>query len=186
MGQGLNYEIGKMNMNRMVKVFGRTPTPHGQAAKLVGAEPGWAVVLPPNHGQTEKVEWKFVRDWTSRNPQPLVMPKIEPELKPEPPIFKAVPIRPTATREQTPVIEAKPELPKDPFQVFITLGEKLKQGLADISAAEDLVDDTLEQYQRAQSEHAQAVAKVKELETQLDKVKNMVSFALTGTSGARA
>lgn len=184
MGRQLTFEIGRLNPRRIVKVFGRRAHKHGQGGTLVESTRENAVV--ELQGSTSKVAavWSDVRDWTSHNPAALVMPS--PGLngttngigngKGLTPT--TIPVAPKAT----PMLPAPPPEPK-PFAVYADLGSKLEEALAEVSAAEDLVDEALESLQAAKAQHEEAVARVTRFRTQAHDALKSIDLVLAGTSG---
>lgn len=141
MGQELNYEIGRLNIGRRVKVYGHANKQHGMSAKLVEATEKYAVCLLDNHGKTERYDWANVRDWTSHNTAPLELPPA-----------KAVPMSKPAP---APVVVAPP-IPKDPFAVFAGLSQEVPLAMQAIAEAEEEVDTATEMLQQAEARHKKA------------------------------
>ena len=163
MGLELSYEIGQLNIGRRVKVYGHGSKQHGIPAKLTGAHPKGADVLIDNHGgRSEQVEWHNVRDWTSQNQQPLVLPPV-----------KATPIVKTA-----PVVVAPPLPPKDPFAVFAGLSQEIPAAMQAIAEAEEEVDTATEMLQQAEARHKRAKQGLQDIKNAIDSAKAMIDKVL--------
>lgn len=173
MGQILNYETGKANIGRLVKVFGRHR--HGTPGKLVEALPRCAVVQIANHPHKTEHPWEDIRDWTSHNAGPLN--------EPAPPTPKAQPT-PKPTPASPPTQAAAPE-PASPFAVYADLSAKLEAAVANVAAAEEMVDQALEHLQQARKDHAGAVEELKALRTQAAKALAAIDQHLVGTTAAQ-
>jgi len=171
MGQALTFEIGKMNIGRRVKLYGRQ-NGHGVPGTLKGAEPKHAVVRPDGHNQDERVEWENVLDWTSHNPRSLMKPAAA-EYAPLPKIAPKV-IAPPAS----------PPPQESPFAGYATLGPSLDAAIAEVRAAEDLVDEQMENLESAKQAHTAAVDRVRQLRAQAARALSAVDAVLAGTSAA--
>lgn len=175
MGQQITHEIGLLNIGRRVKVYGHSNKQHGMSSKLVGAEPKHAIIRIDNHDKDEKVEWQHVRDWTSHNATPLKMPPMKAA-----PIARVV----LVVTHNTPA--PMPTLPSaaDSFAVYQTLGADLERAVGEVRAAEDLVDEALENLNAAKATHAEAVEKVRRLRSFAARALTAVDDVLSGTSAA--
>lgn len=141
MGRELSVEVGRLNIGRRVKVF-QDDKAHGMSAKLVEAHDRYAVCLIDNSPKPDKYEWRHVRDWTSHNPNPLVLPPM-----------KAVPKLAPMTVAPTPV----PVAQKDPFAVFAGLSQEIPAAMKAIAEAEEEVDTATEMLQQAEARKRLAV-----------------------------
>jgi hypothetical protein len=76
MGQQMTFEIGRLNIGRIVRVMRVSDNQHAMIGKLVGAHRDYAIVKPIGRTNIadEKIDWRNVLDCTSRNPVALVMP----------------------------------------------------------------------------------------------------------------
>ena len=181
MGQQLTYEIGKLNIGRRVKLMGKDNKQHGMGGHVMEAHPTHAVCRIDNHGQPEKIAWDRVRDWTSMNNKPLVVP------------VRAVPRTVTIPASPAPAVQTQswppppPVAPADsPFAFYAQLGPSLELAVREVSAAEDMVNEAMEQLQAAQATHSEAVSKVNKLRKQAEDALKAVDLVLAGTSLARA
>lgn len=172
MGRTLTYEVGKLNIGRRVKVYGRT-NGHGVPGTLKGAEIKHAIVHLDGSQREEKVEWASVRDWLSHNPKPLVQPPV-PAAAPE--VGAAVPIR------ITPPAPPPPPSITTRFDVYKNLATDLDSAVRDVRIAEDLVDEAMENLETARAQHTEAVDRVKALRAQVAKSLAAVDEVLVGTS----
>jgi len=172
MGRQITYEIGALNIGRHVKVMMKDGGGRGGIpGVLKEATPSAALIKGDNNDMTKKHPWADVHDWTSRNATALVLPK------PAANSFTAQPIV---------VAPAAPPAPlPDPFSFYATLGPNIAAALADVSAAEDLVDAALEQLQGAKSQHEDAVQRVNSLRAEAARVLGMIDTALIGTTAAK-
>lgn len=66
MGDVLDYERGKLGIGRFVRVVGHR-NGHATVAKLTGAEKWKGVVRLAGHGHDERIDWRYIQDWPSKN-----------------------------------------------------------------------------------------------------------------------
>lgn len=179
MGQQLTYEIGKLNIGRYIKAFGDSSR-HGVPAKLVAATPKQAVIRILNSNKDVDRDWADIRDWTSHNETALVTvaPPPAPHTN-----GKAAPL-PAPTRVAPPAPEPSKPAPPSPFSIYQTLGHDLEAATANVAAAEEMVDQALEQLQQAKKDHAETVAKLRELRTRAAAALTTIDSHLTGTTHA--
>lgn len=173
MGQKITYEVGLLNIGRQIKTFDHGSNQHGAPATLTEVFRTHAMVTPHGHKSAVRKEWDDIRDWTSRNENPLKMPS------PGTPALKATPIRPVAA----PVVVAPPAPPVSPFALYSNLGPELEHASNEVAAAEDLVDQSLEQYQAAKVEHENAVSKLRRLREQAANALKEIDMKLVGVAG---
>lgn len=175
MGQQITYEIGVENIGRRVKVMGRAGYQNGHGGKLTAAQQKNATVLLDHTSTPITVEWSSVRDWTSQNPLPMVMPTTRAAPKP---VLKA-----TTTAPSAHPVAAKPA--ESPFDLYRSLGAELEAATANVSAAEEMVDQALEQYQAAKAEHEQAVEGLRQLRGKAASALAAIDHHLIGTTAAQ-
>ena len=167
MGDVLDYERGRLGIGRFVRVIGHRSGSHATGAKLTGAERWRGVVRLFGHGHDERIDWKFIQDWPSKNggpwpePPPAPMPVIR--RVPEPTALEARELKAQPMHRHqiapatSPVIDAaaaasiKAALAESEVMDLGDLGARIRQATTDLEAASGILRDM-------QAEHARQVA----------------------------
>jgi len=169
MGQRITAAIGMANPGRTVKV--ETEDGRMYPATLIGGDEKMATVKSQGMGQ-HFVAWDRVRDWTSRNTNALTKPLANGVASKKPtPAPTVVKVEPTQT---------------DQFKVYQTLGPRLEKALSEVSAAEDLLDQALEQVQACKMAHDEAVAALADIRKEASEALSKIDGVLVGTRHAPA
>jgi len=193
MGRSLTYELGKVNIGRRVKVRDLHSSKggskqHGIGATLMAAHPKYAECRIDNHKELTQIDWLEVRDWTSMNPSPLIIPKI-----PAAPVVRAAghaESKPPTISINYPAPIAEPTAPPAPQPPkieggFADIDAKIDEAISAVADAEDQVDAALEMYQDAQRYHTQAVEKLDAVRSEAQKIMDRINARLVGTSRAQ-
>lgn len=172
MGQAITYEVGQLNIGRQVRVLGDRGFAHGYPATLSGASKDRAAVKSPGRGE-HFVDWANVRDWTSKNETALAKPGSRPK-----------PI--AATKVQVPVAVTPPPVATagNPFAVYATLGERCERATGEVAAAEELLDQALEQVHSCRAAHEEAVASLNTIRKEAAAALAQIDTMLGGTVAA--
>ena len=168
MGQVMTYELGELNIGRWVKVKPESGgDQHGVPGVLKEAHKDYAVISGAGN-RLSRAKWSCVRDWTSHNEMPLVVPQ---------PVV-------VARKKDVP----PPEIVApagSPFEVFSSLSQAVPEAVMAIQDAEEEVDTALEMVQQAKARHAAAVAKLTTLRTLVNDAAQLMDHHLVGTNGKR-
>lgn len=162
MGQGITHQIGVLNIGRTVKIASESGRMY--PAVLTGGDAKRATVKSQGMGE-HFVEWASVRDWTSRNTMPLIRASGNG----------------TLAHKLTPAAPAPPPPPTDAFAIYSQLGPKCEKAMREVEAAEELLDQAIEQVQGCKRAHEDAIAILAALRKEAAGALAQIDNLLVGT-----
>lgn len=177
MGQAITFEIGQLNIGRRIKAKGHAGGMLGSPGVLKAAERSGAIVQFDGAGHTIRVDWKHIVDWTSHNNGPLIMPALK---------ANGTKNNGTVHAKLDPVVAPVPssEDRSQRFEIYKDLGGNIQSALAEVRAAEDLLDEAMERVHDCKRAHEEATAKLSGIRKQAAEALKEVDEMLVGTQFA--